>query len=200
MKIPHLQRLHVIFLTVFAATAFLFPRLGLCGETSTVKPVVDSYKKQEKVLSEKRFKQKEWSKGQPSGLTDKTLSFEHWNKHYSSLGSKKLNYESEKISDKKRYKTDTAMSDFFKKNKDIELSEWQDHLANLETRARISTDTTAQIIQDKRIYEMMLQQAENYKETGKQLSLRDINRFQFRKNRSKDEVPTTKVGSGYEVD
>ena len=45
----------------------------------------------------------------------------------------------------------------------------------------------------------MLQQAENYKDTGETLSLRDINRFQFRKNRSKDDVPVTKVGSDEKI-
>ena len=34
------------------------------------------------------------------------------------------------------------------------------------------------------------------KDTGETLSLRDINRFQFRKNRAKGEVPTTQAGEG----
>ena len=182
------------YFTLVVATALgLLPYTCLQGETSTTKPVVDSYKKQEQALSQKRFKQEKWSGGQQSDLMQKTFAFEHWNKNYSSLGSKKWDYSSEKASDRKRFKSDQL--NFFKKNKEIELSDWQGYLANLESRARISTDTTARIIQDKRTYEMMLQQAENYKDTGETLSLRDINRFQFRRNRSADDVPITKVGS-----
>ena len=187
-----LQRPHIILVAVFAVTVCLFPCLSLQGETSTVKPVVESYKKQEKTLSQKRFNQKKWS-GKQSDLTQKTISFEHWNKNYSSLGSKKWDYSSENVSDRKRFKT--GISKLFKKNKDIELSEWQGYLANLEDRARISTDTTARIIQDKRMYKKMLQQADNFKDTGETLSLRDINRFQFRKNRPKGDVPVTQAGA-----
>jgi hypothetical protein len=157
--------------------------------------VVETYKKQEKQLSKKRFEQKKWSGGQQSDLTQKAFPFKHWNKNYSSMGSKKWDYSLEKTSDKKRFKT--GMVEF--STKDIKISEWQGYLANLESRAQISTDTTARIIQDKRTYEMMLQQANNYKDTGETVSLRDINRFQFRKNRSDGDVPATKAGSGDET-
>ncbi len=182
--------------TALAVLVFLsYP--DLYGETSNVEPVVDSYKKQEKGLSQKRFKRKEWSKGQQAELTEKTFSFEHWNKYYSSLGSKKWNYKSEKVSERKRF--DTSLSKLFKKNRDIELSEWQGYLASLESQAQISTDATARITQNRRIYESMLQQAKHFKDTGEEVSLRDINRFQFRKNRPKDDVPTTQAGSGDEA-
>ena len=181
----------------FHSTLAVSTALGLLtctwlqGETSTVKPVVESYKKQEKELSRKRFGTKKQFVTQQSNLTEKKLPLRHWNKQYSSLGSRKWDYSVEKTSDKKRFKAETM--DFSKK-KNMDLSKWQGYLANLESEARISTDTTARIIQEKRIYEMMLQQAENYEDTGKQLSLREINRFQFRKNRSKDNVPVTKAG------
>lgn len=160
----------------------------LQGQTSAV----DSYKEQEKELSGKRFKQKEWSSGQRSDLTEKAFSFKHWNKHYSSLGSRKWGYSVENTKDKKHFKT--GMVEF--SNKDFELAEWQGYLANLESRARINTDMAVRMIQDKRMYERMLQQAENFKDTGETLSLRDINRFQFRKNRPDSDVPVTKAGEG----
>ena len=186
-----LQSLYFILAVSIALS--LLPCVGLQGETSTVKLDVDSYKKQEEGLSQKRFNQKEWSSGQQSDLTQKTFAFEHWNKNYTSLGSKKWDYSSDKASDRKRFKSDKA--NFFQKNKDIDFSEWQGYLASLESRAQVSTDTTARIIQDKRTYERMLQQAENFKDTGETLSLRDINRFQFRSNRSDDDVPVTQAGS-----
>lgn len=185
-------RLHFI-LTVAAAISFLTGRC-LEGETSEVKQVVESYQRQEQELSQKRFKQEKWSGGQQSDLNGKTIQFKNWNKNYSSLGSKKWDYSIEKARNKKPFKAETV--DFFKNNKEIELSDWEGYMANLESRARISTETKARIAQDKRIHEMMLQQVENYKDTGETLSLRDINRFQFRKNRSDGDVPVTKAGSG----
>ena len=177
--------IHLILVT----TVLLSPVncVFLNGETS----VVESYEKQEKELSRKRFKRKEWSAGEQSDLTKKTLPFKHWNKHYSSIGSQRWDSSVEKISEKKRFETSTVTFS----TKDIELSEWHGYLANLESRAQISTNTTARVIQDKRVYEMMLQQAESYKDTGDLLSLRDINRFQFRKNRPESDVPVTKAGS-----
>ena len=181
-----LKRIHLILAIIVTFGPAGSVCVFLNGETS----VVESYKKQERELSQKRFKQKKWSGEKESNLTRQTFPFKHWNKNYSSIGSQKWDYSVEKTSEKKRFEIE--MIHF--PTKDVELSEWQGHLANLKTRAQISTDVTARIIQDKRIYEMMLQRAESQKDTGKLVSLRDINRFQFRKNRSKEGVPTTKAG------
>lgn len=186
------RRLH--FILAVAAALNIFTGRCLQGETSEVKQVVESYQRQERELSQKRFKQEKWSGNQRSDLDGKTIRFKNWDKNYSSLGSKKWDYSVEKARNKKPFKAETV--DLFKNNKEIELSDWEGYMANLESRARISTDTTARLTQDKRIHEMMLQQAENYKDTGETLSLRDINRFQFRKNRSDGDVPVTKAGSG----
>jgi hypothetical protein len=185
-----MNRFAYYILTLFFVFS-LVAHTQLSGETS----VVDSYKKQEKELSRKRFEHKEWSKEKKTDLTDKSFSFKHWNKHYSTMGSKKWDSTVDKTIEKKRFESE--MMQF--PTKEIELSEWQGYLANLESRAQISTDTTARIIQDKRIYEMMLQQAENYKDTGELLSLRDINRYQFRKNRPDGVIPKTNAGSGEET-
>ena len=179
---------YIHFILRTAVVLSLFYATHLQGETA----VVETYKKQETELSGKRFGQKKWSGKEPSDLTRKKIQFKHWNKHYSSLGTKKWDHTVEKTSDKKRFKT--SMVEF--SNQDIQLSEWQGYLADLESRAQISTDSKARIIQNKRIYERMLQQAENYNDTGELLSLREINRFQFRKNRSDNDVPVTKAGAG----
>jgi hypothetical protein len=42
----------------------------------------------------------------------------------------------------------------------------------------------------------MLQESKSFAETGETLSLRDINRFQFRKNRSDTAVPVRAAGGG----
>jgi hypothetical protein len=56
-------------------------------------------------------------------------------------------------------------------------------------------DDKAQIAADHKLYGMMMQDARQYRELGDKLSLRDINRYQFRRNRSSDEVPMQKAGS-----
>jgi len=185
------KQIHTI-LTITVALCLIHVA-HLNGQT---KAAVEAYKSKEQTLSKKRFKKKEWLGKEPSNLTDKSFSFEHWNKHYSSLGSKKWTHKFEKSSDRKRFKT--GLTGWFKKKKSIESSEWQGYLANLEDQAQISTDSTMRIYQDKRIYEKMLKKARNFKETGKDLSLRDINRFQFRKNRSEGDVPVTQAGSDNE--
>lgn len=187
-KLAMFRYIHLIWVITVGFSSFHYSLLN--GETS----VVESYKKQEKELSGKRFEGKEWSGEQQTDLTGKTFPFKHWNKHYSSMGSQKWNSSVEKTSDKKRFEAEMLTFP----TKDIKLSEWQDYLADLESQAQISTDTTARVIQDKRVYEMMLQQAESYKGSGELLSLRDINRFQFRKNRSDGDVPVTKAGSDSE--
>ena len=179
---------YIYFILKISVVFSLFYGTYLQGESS----VVESYKTRESQLSEKRFDQKKWSGKEPSDLTDRKIQFKHWNKHYSSLGTKKWDHTVEKTSDKKRFKTSTIQF----ANKDIELSKWQGYLANLESRAQISTDSKARFIQDKRVYERMLQQAENYNDTGELLSLRDINRFQFRRNRPDGDVPVTQAGAG----
>ena len=46
------------------------------------------------------------------------------------------------------------------------------------------------------IQEIELQDAQQYRELGVKLSLRDINRYQFRRNRTNDGVPVQKAGAG----
>ncbi len=41
----------------------------------------------------------------------------------------------------------------------------------------------------------MMQDAPHYREMKEELSLRDLNRFQFRRNRTDDGVPVKKAGS-----
>ena len=76
----------------------------------------------------------------------------------------------------------------------MDISKWNGRLAKLEDKAQISTDKTSKQIEDKRMYETMMQTSKNYSETGETLSLRDINRFQFRQNRSNASVPVSEAG------
>ena len=75
------------------------------------------------------------------------------------------------------------------------LSQLSGRLALLKTQARMSTDDRYDAIEDRRMYAMMLQSAQQYREMRKQLSLRELNRFQFRRNRQADGVPIEKAGT-----
>ena len=172
----------------FIAMAFFMIGTWLRGETSAV----DAYSKQETNLSQKRFQQKSWSGNQQSDLMGKSFPFKQWNSHYSSLGSKKSNISLTETKEKKRFESE--MMEF--PTKEMDVSRWNGQLADLERQAQVSTDKTAKKIADRRAYESVMQQSKSYADTGETLSLRDINRFQFRQNRSKGAVPVSDAGVG----
>lgn len=152
--------------------------------------VIGAYQKKAFDVSKKRFEQKRWSDNKKSDLMQKSFAFKHWDSHYSSLGSKKSDILSREAKKKKIFQSETV--EFSKK--EIDISNLNGGLADLERRAQISTDTVVREIEDKRIYNMMLQDSKKYSDTGEKLSLRDINRFQFRQNRSDDSVPVQQAG------
>ena len=92
---------------------------------------------------------------------------------------------------KKRYKT--RMREFPKT--ELEIAEWDGRVAKLQQKAQISSDDTARVIADKQLYYMALQSTRRYEELGVKLSLRDINRYQFRRNHQSDGVPVRKAGA-----
>ena len=157
---------------------------------------LESYGKQETELSKKRFESKDWPDNQQSDLTQKTFPFKNWEKYYSSLGSKKWNTLVQEA--RKKNRLNPGKVEF--PTNEIVFSEWQGYLTELESRARISPGSNMWLIQDKHVYQTMLQRAKHYKDTGKLLSLRDINRYQFRRNRPDGEIPFTKAGTGDAVE
>ncbi|CAA6690585.1 MULTISPECIES: hypothetical protein [unclassified Lentimonas] len=173
-------------LIIFITSAFLMAGTWLHGDAFGV----DSLGKQATGVSQKRFEQKSWSGGQQSDLMKKSFPFKQYDSHYSALGSKRSNISMKETKDKERFKAE--MMEFPEKKMDI--SKWNGRLAQLEDQAQISTGTTSKQIEDKRMYESMMQTSKNYAETGKILSLRDVNRFQFRQNRSSSAVPVTAAG------
>jgi hypothetical protein len=172
----------------FIALAFLMTVAYLRAEISAV----DIYDKQEKNLSQKRFEQKSWSGIQKSDVMQKSFPFKQWESHYSSLGSKKSNISLTESKDKKRFNSNIIEFD----TKSMDISQWNGRLAELERQAQISTNSTLKKIENKRMYEGMLQKSKRFAETGETLSLREINRFQFRQNRSDTAVPVRAAGGG----
>jgi hypothetical protein len=175
-------------LVFFLLLAFAMTSAWLTGAPT----VLDSYQKQASEVSDKRVKPRMWSNDKKPGLMQKKFPFKEWDSHYSSLGSKRAPISLKETSAKKRFKTE--MKEF--PTKEFEISEWDGRLAKLQRQARISTDDTAKKIADQQLYNMALQDSRKYEEMGVELSLRDINRYQFRHNRPDTAVPVRKAGAG----
>jgi len=173
----------------FITLAFLMT--GACLNAELGEGIgMDAYSKQASGVSQKRFEQKSWSGGRKSDLMQKSFAFKEWDSHYSTLGSKRSNISTKETKKKERFEAE--MIEFPQKKMDI--SKWNGRLAKLEDKAQISTGKTSKQIEDKRMYKTMMQTSKNFAETGETLSLRDINRFQFRQNRSDSSVPVSAAG------
>lgn len=176
----------------FPFTSFLISVFTVTvASLSAEPPLVDAVKTEATGVSQKRFTQKMWGNKEKSGLMDKSFPFKQWDSHYSSLGSKRSGISVSEGESKKEFKTQTKEFPM----KDIEISKWGNRMADLEKDARISTDDSAKKIADQRLYGAMLQDTQQYEEMGKELSLRDINRYQFRKNHSPGAVPVSGAGT-----
>ena len=173
-------------LIFFIALAFVMTVVCLRGEISAV----DAYNKQEENLSQQRFEQKSWSGNQKSDLMQESFPFKQWDSHYSSLGSKKSNISLTESKDKQRFKSEIVEFD----TKSMDISKWNGRLADLERQAQISTNSTVKKIENKRMYDRMLNKSKSFAQTGETLSLREINRFQFRQNRADTAVPVRAAG------
>jgi len=143
-------------------------------------------------VENKRVDKKMWAQPQTNSLMNKTFPIEQWDKHFSSVGSKRAPISLTEQKDKQMFKTKT----FDRKEVEFDMSRWNEQMADLHKKAGIEMDDRAQLVADQRLYYMMLQDAEQYRDMGVEVSLRDLNRFQFRRNRSNDGVPVEKAGSG----
>ena len=143
-------------------------------------------------VEEKRVEKKLWSRPEGSSLMKKTVPIKEWNKHFSGLGSKRAPITMSEKREKELYEVKVLEL----KTMDFKMSRWNERMSDLYKRAEIQMDDKARIASDHRLYNMMMQDARQYKDLGETLSLRDINRYQFRRNRSSDEIPKQKAGAG----
>ncbi|MFU8848052.1 MAG: hypothetical protein ACNA77_04975 [Opitutales bacterium] len=142
-------------------------------------------------VEDKRVEKKLWSRPEGSSLTDKSFPIKEWNKHFSGLGSKRAPIAMSEKGKKDRYKVEILD----RKTTQFEMSRWNERMADLHKRARVQMDDRAQIAADHHLYRRMMSDAREYRELGETLTLRDINRYQFRRNHSSDEVPVQKAGA-----
>lgn len=142
-------------------------------------------------LENKRVEKKLWNRPERSPLTDKRFPIKEWEKHFSPLGSKRAPIEASGTWKKERFETKKIE----KETVDFEMSRWNEKMVDLHERAGIETSDDARIASDHRLYNRMLGEARQYRDLGDTLSLRDINRYQFRNNRPKGEIPRERAGS-----
>jgi hypothetical protein len=132
-----------------------------------------------------------WSQSQKSSITDKSFPLEKWDKHFSSVGTKRAPIAISENQDKQMFKTKM----FDRKEVSFDMSRWNEQMADLHKKAGIAMDDRSQLVADKKLYYMMMQESQQYSDMADKVSLREMNRYQFRRNRSDGEVPVEKAGS-----
>jgi hypothetical protein len=145
------------------------------------------------VVENKRVEKQLWTQPQSSSMMNKRFPIEQWDKHFSSVGSKRAPIQMRDRDDKPIFKTNRID----RKEVDFEMSRWNERMASLHDRAGIAMDDRAQLVADQQMYNMMLQQGtQQFSEMASELSLRDLNRFQFRRNRPDGAIPVDQAGAG----
>ena len=142
-------------------------------------------------LEGQRFEKKAWAKRQTNLMMNKTFPIEQWDKHFSSLGSKRAPISLSEDKDKQLFKTKTLDQKLL----GYEMSRWNEKLSDLHKKAGIKMDDRARLVADQKLYYLMLQDSQQYRSMAEELSLRELNRYQFRRNRSDGEIPVEKAGS-----
>ena len=138
-----------------------------------------------------RVEKKLWAQPDNNFLMNKTFPIEQWDKHFSSLGSKRAPISLSEDKDKQLFKT--KMLD--QKMVRFEMSQWNEQLSDLHKKAGIEMDDKARLVANQKLYYMMLQDSQKYSGMADKLSLRELNRFQFRRNRSDSDIPVERAGS-----
>ena len=138
-----------------------------------------------------RVEKKLWAQPDNNFLMNKTFPIEQWDKHFSSLGSKRAPISLTENKDKQLFKTRMLKQKMVR----FEMSQWNEKLSDLHKKAGIEMDDKARLIADQKFYYMMLQDSKKYSDMADELSLRELNRYQFRRNRSDSDIPVEKAGS-----
>lgn len=141
-----------------------------------------------------RFDKKLWGQSGSRTLSKKSFPLKHWDKHFSSVGSKRAPIELADGKEKQMFKTKTVS--FQNKEMQFEMSRWNEKMQELHKSAGIKMDDKAQLVSDQRLYSMMTKDSKSFRDMAEEVTLRDLNRYQFRRNRSSDGIPVEKAGSG----
>lgn len=177
-----MRNYRTVFSILFALSA-----VSLNGDNRTL----DSTTGRAERLENKRVEKKIWARPKSSPIQNKTFPIKEWNKHFSGLGSKRAPITVTEKREKERFETKV----FERKTKSLNRSNWNEQMADLHERAGIELDDQARIASNHKLYNEMMQDSRQYRELGETLSLREINRYQFRNNRPDGEIPAIEAGA-----
>ena len=138
-----------------------------------------------------RVEKKTWAQSQTKFMMNKTFPIQQWDKHFSSLGRKRAAISLSEDKDKQLFKTNMLDQKMVR----FEMSQLNQQLSDLHKKAGIKMDDKASLVADQKLYYMMLQDSQKYSGMADELSLRELNRYQFRRNRSDGDIPVQKAGS-----
>ncbi|MEM1222421.1 MAG: hypothetical protein AAGH40_06620 [Verrucomicrobiota bacterium] len=138
---------------------------------------------------------KSWSGNKWSGSSsrsshlNKSFPIQEWSKRYSSLGSQRAGGSYEQRYEKKTYRKQIKSYDTWQ----FDMAAWDEYISSVYKRSALQTDQRSKKISDRALYSMILQDTRSYRDLGEKVSLRDINRFQFRRNRAEGDIPVERV-------
>lgn len=123
---------------------------------------------------------------------EKRFPLKEWGKHFSPVGSKRAPIAVKGQGDRAIFETKRID----RKEINFEMARWNERMADLHEKAGIEMSDQAELVANQRMYSAMLGDAQQFSKMGEELSLRDINRYQFRRNRSDGELPVQRAGAG----
>lgn len=171
--------------------AWVFLSVSALEAKEIVKNPLEVAGRKASAIQEKRVVPQQWSSGKSLSLTEKRIPMEAWSKHFSSVGSKRAPIE---MRAKAQSTVEVTRRKFPKQSRPMARMDRQ--MARIKKEAGIHTKDRPLILREQQVYAMMLQGAVFEQAMQQQLSLRDLNRFQFRRNRSDAPVPIKPAGSG----
>lgn len=143
-------------------------------------------------IENQRFDKKLWQQPASNSLMEKRFPLKEWDKHFSPLGSKRSPIAVEGQGDRAIFRTNRID----RREVSFEMARWNERMADLHQKAGIEMSDEADLASSRQMYSAMLQDTQQFSEMGGELSLRDINRYQFRRNRSDEAVPVQRAGAG----
>jgi hypothetical protein len=135
-----------------------------------------------------------WQGGSHIRPQEKSFELKAWEKHFSPLGGKRSAVGGQK--------SEWAQKKFPKRSFELGQKKFKKLMANIDQNledlyrdAGLELTKQARLVKNRQLYQMSLEDGKQPFEAPKEeLSLRDINRFQFRRNRTDDGVPVQAAG------
>jgi hypothetical protein len=187
------QRLELMKLSAPTVFALLFSWLmALPPLQAEVRSPLGLSGRRAERIEDRRFDRKLWRDRESNSLMDKRFPLTEWDKHFSPVGTKRAPITVEGQGERTIFETKRID----RKELSFDMSRWNERMADLHEKAGIEMSDEVELVANQQMYSAMLQDTQRFSEMGEKLSLRDINRYQFRRNRSDGELPVQRAGAG----